>query len=87
MDYNLVHRPGATVPKPATRLAAQSGRDAHSVVADAMFVDPARGDYRVRKGSPALRLGFANFPMDRFGVQKPELKAIARTAEMPGNRP
>jgi hypothetical protein len=24
-------------------------------------------------------LGFVNFPTDRFGVQKPELKALTRT--------
>jgi hypothetical protein len=46
-----------------------------SIVADAQFVDPAVGDYRVKAGSPALALGFVIFPMDRFGVQKPELKA------------
>ncbi|MBE3123473.1 MAG: PDZ domain-containing protein, partial [Planctomycetes bacterium] len=46
--------------------------------------DPAAGDFRVKEGSPALKLGFVNFPMDEFGVQKPELRAIARTPEMPG---
>ncbi len=33
--------------------------------------------------SPALKLGFVNFPMDQFGVQKPELKAIARIPQLP----
>ena len=47
------------------------------------FVDPAHGDYRVKDGSPALALGFVNFPMDQFGVQKPELKAIARVPQLP----
>jgi S1-C subfamily serine protease len=37
----------------------------------------------VREESPALKLGFKNFPMDRFGVKKPSLKAIARTPEIP----
>jgi len=83
MDNNLVHRAGATDAEPATKLAGQSKRDAHSIVADAMFVDPANGDFTVKAGSPALKLGFVNFPMDQFGVQKPELKAIARTPEMP----
>jgi hypothetical protein len=83
MDYNLVHAEGATEPKPAAQLAEQSKRDEHSIVADAMFVDPANGDFRVAEGSPALKLGFVNFPMDQFGVQKPELKAIARTPEIP----
>jgi hypothetical protein len=79
MDFNLVHAPGATQSRPASGLQKQSGRDSHSVVADARFVDPSRGDYRVKDGSPALTLGFVNFPMDRFGVRKPKLKSIART--------
>ena len=39
MDRNLLHRPGAAV-EPAARLQEQSGRDEHSLVGDAMFVDP-----------------------------------------------
>ena len=85
MDYNLMYQKGARN-SPATRLHAQSGRDEHSLVADAQFVDPARGDYRVKEGSPALSLGFVNFPMDRFGVQKPALKALARAPVLPGVR-
>ncbi len=83
MDYNLVHRPGVNPPQPAARLAQQSQRDAHSVIADAGFINPAQGDFRVREDSPALKLGFVNFPMDQFGVRKPALKAIARTPQIP----
>ena len=83
MDFNLVQDSSATMSAPATQLQQQSGRDEHSIVADAQFIDPAHGDYRVKDGSPALALGFANFPMDQFGVQKPELKAIARTPQLP----
>jgi len=82
IDHNLVHAPGAE-PRPATGLA-KFGGDAHSIVADAMFIDPPAGDYRVQPGSPALKLGFENFPMDRFGVTKPELRRIARTPPLPG---
>jgi len=83
MDYNLVHYPGLTEPIPALNLAEQSKHDEHSILADAMFVDPDKGDFRVKDGSPALKLGFVNFPMDQFGVRKPDLKAIARTPEIP----
>jgi hypothetical protein len=62
---------------------AGKGCDAHSLVGDPLFVDAARGDFRVRDGSSALTLGFQNFPMDHFGVQKPALKALAQTAEIP----
>ena len=86
LDNNLMHREGATI-SPATSLQTQSGRDEHSIVADAQFVDPAAGDYRVKDGSPALALGFVNFPMDRFGVRKPALKALARTPVLPGQKP
>jgi len=86
-DGNLLHKPGQKEPVPAAQLQKQSALDEHSIEADALFLDPAKGDYRVAEGSPALKLGFRNFPMDQFGVQKPELKAIARTPVLPGTRP
>jgi len=52
-----------------------------SVVADPMFVDPASGDYRVKDGSPALTLGFENFPMDRFGHQMTRIVPFGREFE------
>lgn len=85
LDYNLMHHEGVTI-TPAKRLQKQSGRDEHSVVADAQFINPAAGDYRVRQSSPALALGFVNFPMAQFGVQKPRLKALARTPVFPGQK-
>lgn len=62
---------------------AANGCDAHSLVGNPMFVDPAKGGYRVQAGSPALQLGFKNFPMDQFGVTSPRLKAIARIPDFP----
>jgi len=73
LDYNLMYREGPTnAPQPGSM--RKSGRDDHSIVADAQFVDPAQGDYRVKEGSPASGAGFVNFSMDRFGVQRPALK-------------
>jgi len=54
------------------------GNDLHSVVADPMFTDSnktwpnyaPKGDFSVKPGSPALVLGFKNFPMDSFGVMQ-----------------
>jgi len=83
MDANLVHQSGHIAPKPAHGLGSQSHRDATSIVADARFVNPGAGDYRVAADSPALALGFKNFPMDQFGVVNPRLKAIAQHPELP----
>ncbi|HXF09981.1 MAG TPA: PDZ domain-containing protein, partial [Desulfuromonadaceae bacterium] len=59
------------------------GCDTNSLSGDPHFVDAAHGDFRVRDDSGALKAGFRNFPMDQFGVQKPSLKAIARTPVIP----
>ena len=71
-------------PNEATRKSSQElGLDAHSLSGDPLFVDPASGDYRVKDGSPALKLGFRNFVMDQFGVSSPRLRAEARTPRLP----
>jgi hypothetical protein len=51
-----------------------AGRDPRSLAGDPRFVDPSVGDFRVRPGSPALAIGFVNFPMDRFGVTSKRLR-------------
>ena len=84
MDWNLMHRVGQAIIDGAIAMQKQSGRDTHSLIGDAQFMDVAHGDYRVRSGSPALNLGFKNFPMDQFGVQIPRLRSIARTPALPG---
>jgi len=82
-DYNLLHNPDVSGIAPAVKLQKQSKLDENSIIANAMFIGPEKGDYRVKDDSPALKLGFKNFPMDHFGVQKAELKAISRTPELP----
>ena len=44
------------------------GYDQHSVYSDPLFVDAAKGDYRVRSDSPALKLGFKNFETNSAGL-------------------
>lgn len=56
--------------------------DSHSISGDPGFLNPASGDFRVREDSPAREIGFRNFPMDQFGVQKPELKRFAGTPKI-----
>jgi hypothetical protein len=46
------------------------GFDQHSVFGDPLFVDPENDDYRVRPESPALKVGFKNFEMNTWGLEK-----------------
>jgi hypothetical protein len=77
MDYNLF-------PNEESLMKAQIYNiDEHSAFGDPMFINPQNLDYRVADNSPALKLGFVNFPMDEFGVQKSSLKKLAKTPEIP----
>lgn len=70
----------------ALQKAQKNGIDAHSRYGDPQFLNPAQGDYRVGKESSALAVGFQNFPMNQFGVQKPTLRALARSPKLPALR-
>jgi len=50
--------------------------DKNSISGDALFVDAKAGNYRVKTGSPAFKMGFKNFD-ENFGVTLPALKKIA----------
>ena len=72
-DYNLFWNNGG----PVTGLGGSwsgDGEDLHSQTADPQFTagnpwsTPAMLDYTVAATSPALSVGFANFPMNTFGV-------------------
>ena len=43
------------------------GKDVNSVYADPLFVDPDRGDFRLKPESPAWALGFRPIDMTRVG--------------------
>ncbi len=84
IDGNFLHVDGGEN-GPAVALQQTSGVDRKSITGDAQFVDPTRGDYRLQEDSPALAIGFENFPMEGFGVVSPRLKKIARTPILPGS--
>ena len=95
IDYNLFYNSGqdphlcqwlarSTFPFTWSQWIA-AGLDAHSVVADPMFTSPTTGDYTVKTGSPALTLGFKNFPMTGFGVTSGPQGPVAAMPESPKN--
>jgi len=55
------------------------GHDVHSILADPMFVDPDKDDYRLKGGSPALRIGFQPFDVTQAG----RLKTATRRKDLP----
>lgn len=76
-DYNVF-------PDSASIHAAQRrGTDKHSVYGDLVFVNPQKGDFRLKEGSIAFTVGFKNFAMDNFGVVSPRLKALAKKVQIP----
>ena len=83
IDFNLLHHHGMLKPQPAVSLQQLSGQDTHSLEADAFFLDSQNGQFTVRAESPAIKLGFRNFPMHGYGVTSPRLRALARTPDIP----
>jgi parallel beta-helix repeat protein len=43
------------------------GQDINSIIADPLFVDPERGDFTLRSGSPALKLGISPIDGSKVG--------------------
>jgi len=47
------------------------GQDGHSIIADPQFVDPEKGDFRLKPGSPAPKVGFQPFDISTAGLSTP----------------
>lgn len=65
-DSNVFYNSGSNVNVGISNWT-EVGLDLNSETADPLFVDPSNLDYSVASNSPALTLGFVNFPMDQFG--------------------
>ena len=67
----------------ALALAQKNGTDSRSKAGNPVFVNASQGNYTVKNTSEALTVGFKNFPMQSFGVQKISLKKRALQPEFP----
>ena len=63
-----------------------NGSDRHSVIADPLFRNAAKDDYRLDKASPAWALGFKPIPIERIGPYADPLRASWPIVEVPGVR-
>ena len=62
------------------------GADRDSAVADPLFVDAARGDYRLRPESPAFKLGFQTLPLEQIGPYQSKDRASWPIVQAEGAR-
>ncbi|HEY3415144.1 MAG TPA: right-handed parallel beta-helix repeat-containing protein [Armatimonadota bacterium] len=70
MDYNLYWNPKDSVrflSHPLNEWQKDKGKELHSVVADPGFVDPEHGDFHLKPGSPALKIGFKPWDYTKAG--------------------
>ncbi|HTL54811.1 MAG TPA: right-handed parallel beta-helix repeat-containing protein [Candidatus Limnocylindrales bacterium] len=71
-DSNLYWYTGGTNDlrfyKPGFTQWQELGLDRHSLIADPQFENPAGADFRLRHGSPALKIGFAPFEISSVGL-------------------
>ncbi len=51
------------------------GWDQHSVIADPLFEEWDKDDYRLKKDSPAFKLGFEQIPVEKIGQYDSEYRA------------
>ncbi len=71
MDHNWYWHSGASPSDFAGSTWEQwraAGRDAHSIIADPGFSDPAKRDFRLPEDSPVSKIGFQRFEPSRAGV-------------------
>ena len=85
LDLRIAFHP---IPDPSAKLSwdewRKTGADAHSILADPLFVDPASHDYRLQPDSPALALGFQPIPVEQIGPYRDEYRTEWPVRKAPG---
>ena len=61
--------PADVAPQESWEAWQKRGMDAHSIIADPLFVNPDKNDYRLKPNSPALKLGFKPIDTSRVGLR------------------
>jgi hypothetical protein len=72
MDDNLYWNAKGSVvflSHPLNEWQKDKGKELHSLVADPLFVDPEHGDFHLKPGSPALKIGFKPWDYTKAGTR------------------
>jgi parallel beta-helix repeat protein len=76
MERNIYFHAGTGADSSKMRFAGATweqwrarGHDTNSVIADPLFIRPAEGDFRLKPGSPALKMGFRPIDLNGVGVR------------------
>jgi parallel beta-helix repeat protein len=73
-DHNLYWKAGGGEVRLGDDLSFEEwqarGLDPHSRIADPLFVDPKHGDFRLKPGSPAAKIGLESWDMSAVGPVK-----------------
>lgn len=77
VDYNFF--PTETI----LQKAQKRGTDQHSICGEPIFRNASAGDFTVLPECQVFRIGFINFPQDRYGVYSPRLKKLALQPVIP----
>jgi hypothetical protein len=74
-DYNIIHCSSRTIKLEAAGLEDPQwqswlgrGMDVNSILADPLFKDASKHDYRLKEDSPAFKLGFKPIPVEKIGL-------------------
>jgi len=81
LNKNLYWKEGGTVDFAGKSFDdwKKKGLDVDSLIADPMFVNPAKGDFTLRPGSPAEKVGFQNIDASTIGIQKVKLSGALKS--------